>query len=98
MLPTNSRITGRVFGISFHTDWKVDNGFSNRLIMMCTQTLVHRWAPEQVFQSCFTDRLNQSLVSSVVQAKYLLPTQRLGRAVEIMTRKFYAFATFYSGF
>ena len=65
---------------------------------MCTQTLVHRWGPEQGFQSCFTDRLNRGLVSSVVQAKYLLPTQRLGKAVEIITRKVCAFAMFYSGY
>ena len=33
----------------------------------------------------------------VVQAKYLLPTQNFAITVEIMTRKFYAFAT-YSGY
>ena len=34
-----------------------------------TQILVHRWGPEQGFQRCSTEGLNQGTVSSVAQAK-----------------------------
>ena len=34
------RIAGSEFGISFHLDWQIDNGFSNRLITAHTQILV----------------------------------------------------------
>ena len=36
--------------------------------MARTQILVHIWGPEQRFRRCFADGLNQSLVSSAVQA------------------------------
>ena len=36
--------------------------------MAHTQIPVHRWHLEQGFWHCFTDKLNQSLVSSVAQA------------------------------
>ena len=42
--------------------------FFNSLIMAHTQIPVHRWHLEQGFWHCFTDKLNQSLVSSVAQA------------------------------
>ena len=34
-----------------------------------TQILVHGWGPEQGFQRCFVEGLNQCTVSSVAQAK-----------------------------
>ena len=33
---------------------------------------LHRWGPEQGFRRCFADGLNQSLVSSVAQARLVL--------------------------
>ena len=68
---TQPRITGRAFRISFHLDWHFDNGIFNRPIVVPTQILVHRWGPEQGLQRCFAGSLNQSLVSSAVQATFL---------------------------
>ena len=39
--------------------------------MARTQIPVHRWGPEQRFRRCFADGLDQSLLSSVAQAKPL---------------------------
>ena len=57
------QITGRTLRISFHPDWQIDNGFFNRPVMTRTQILKHTDDPEQGFQRCFADGLNQSLVS-----------------------------------
>ena len=57
---------GNAFRISFHLDWQIYNGIFNSAITARSQILVHRWGPEQ--QHGFADGLNQSLVSSVVQA------------------------------
>ena len=53
-----------------YLDWQINSGLLNRPIMAHTQILVHRWGPEQGFWCCFTDGLDQSLVSSVVQANH----------------------------
>ena len=37
-------------------------------IMAHTQILTRRWGPQQGFQHCFADRLNQSLVAPVALA------------------------------
>ena len=72
-------LAGRAFQLIFsHPDWQIDNGFFDRPIMAHTKILVNRWGPEQVFWHCFTDRLNQSLVSSVVQATDLTDHHFLG--------------------
>ena len=55
-------ITGNAFRISLQHDWQIDNGFFHRLIMACTQILVHVWGPEQGCPRCFADRLNQKLL------------------------------------
>ena len=39
----------------------MNNGFFNKPILVHIQILVYRWGPEQGFQSCYTDRLKQSL-------------------------------------
>ena len=41
----------------------------NRPIIERTQILVHRWGPEQGFQRCSAEGLNQCIVSSVARAK-----------------------------
>ena len=43
-------------------------GFFNRLIMVRTKILVHRWDPEKGFWRCFEGRIHQSKVLSVAQA------------------------------
>ena len=47
--------------------------FLNRLVMACTQILVHKWGPTELqgFRRCFADGLYQCLVSSVTQATFL---------------------------
>ena len=61
----------------FHPDWQIDNGFFKRPIMLRTQIRIHRWGPEQGFRRYFADGLNQSLVSSVAQARLFLASQEL---------------------
>ena len=66
-------ITGNVFGISFHFDWQIDNGFQKNPVMAHTHIQVHRWGPERWFQCCFAEGLYQGfIVSSVSQATYFL--------------------------
>ena len=55
-------ITGNAFRISLQPDWEIDNGFFHRLIMACSQILVHVWGPEQGCPCCFADRLNLKLL------------------------------------
>ena len=55
--------------ISFQPDWQIDNGFFTKPIMVCTQIVRCTGGdPEQGFQHCFADGLNQISVLSVVQA------------------------------
>ena len=55
--------------ISFQPHWQIDNGLSNKPIMVCTQIVrCTGGRPEQGFQRCFADGLNQSSVSSAEQA------------------------------
>lgn len=65
-----SQITGSAFWISFRPFWQNDNGFfqqPNHGTYSNPGTQV-ACTVEQGFWHCFTDKLNQSLVSSVAQA------------------------------
>ena len=62
-------MTGRAFWISFHTDWKNNNGFFNSQSWRVLKSWYTCEGLEQEFRGCFTGGLNQSLVSSVAQAK-----------------------------
>lgn len=54
---------------NFPSTWvQINNGFFNRPIMVCTQTLYTDGGPEQGFQRCCADRLNKRLISSSAQA------------------------------
>ena len=56
-------ITGNAFRISLQHDWQIDNGFFHRLIMACTQILVHVWGPNRDVRAVSqTDLLNQELL------------------------------------
>ena len=55
------------FRIFPHLDWQTDNGIFNRPVMECSQVLLHRWGPEQGFQCCFADGLNQRVVLSATR-------------------------------
>ena len=46
------------FWVSFHPEWRIDNGLFNRPIMVRTQILVHGWGPKQGFRCCFKDVTN----------------------------------------
>ena len=64
-----NEITGNAFRISLHPDWQIDRSFFLTSQSWC---LMKSWytggGPEQGFWHCFTDGLDQSLVSSVAQA------------------------------
>ena len=66
--PTSSKRLLRMLRISFYPDWKLTMDFFSKPIMGPTQV----GAPEQGFRRCFAEGLNQSLVSSVQQAKITL--------------------------
>ena len=66
-------ITGNVFGISFHFDWQIDNGFQKNPVMAHTHIQVHRWGPERC---CFAEGLYQGF-SFICESGYILPDLKI---------------------
>ena len=68
-----NEITGNAFRISLHPDWQIDRSFFLTSQSWC---VIKSWytggGPEQGFWRCFADGLDQSLVSSVAQARVSL--------------------------
>ena len=67
-----NKLPESAFRISFILIGKSTMAFFKRPVMLRTQIRIHRWGPEQGFRRCFADGLNQSLVSSVAQARLVL--------------------------
>ena len=58
------QITGRGFWISLQSDWQIDKAFLTGQSWPVFKSWYKGEGREQGFRHCFTDRLNQSLVSS----------------------------------
>ena len=67
-----NKLPESAFRISFILIGKSTMPFFKRPVMLRTQIRIHRWGPEQGFRGCFAEGLNQSLVSSVAQARLVL--------------------------
>ena len=71
LLQRTQRITGSAFRIFFRPDWKNNNFFSTSQSWRVFKSSYIGGGSEQGFRLCFADGLNQSLVSSVAQARLL---------------------------